>query len=97
MLHILSRSPYATDCLRHCLPLLGAGDTLLLIEDAVYALADASLFQTLSQNTEQAVCVLIADVQARGLARQAKASGCRMTDYAGFVALTVAHRHIQSW
>lgn len=62
-LHIVSKSPGGSSALADCADSFAPGDTLLLIEDGVYALT-GSLPDTIPA---QAVHYLKADASARGL------------------------------
>lgn len=84
-LHILSGS----NSLSRCQSSLQPGDSIVLIEDAV------SLLRL--ENTSLASYSLHAltdDVNRRGVASK---QDFQEIDYAGFVALCAAHRHILNW
>ncbi|MBX3707408.1 MAG: sulfurtransferase complex subunit TusB [Pseudomonadales bacterium] len=72
-----------------CLALAGATDTVLLIEDGVYAAVTPRAWSG-------RLIALEPDVRARGLAARL-APGVTLVDDAGFVELTVAHSPVVSW
>jgi tRNA 2-thiouridine synthesizing protein B len=98
MLHIINKSPQQTSALDSCLRFAVAEDTLLFIEDGVYAtlantLISARIIQAMNNMN---IYALDADVKARGLETRLIA-GIHLVDYAGFVDLTCACNCIQSW
>ncbi|MGC8118988.1 sulfurtransferase complex subunit TusB [Marinobacter sp. VGCF2001] len=87
-LHIINKAPEHPR-FRRCLDCIQPSDTLLLIEDAVLALADGG------QQLPAAVHALDADITARALGN--RVPGGLLVDYAGFVELTVNHPRIINW
>ena len=78
-----------------CLRALNAGDSVLLLEEGVYALFEAS--DVLSDLLKHvAVYVLEADVLARGMSNKGGLD-IGMVDYQGFVELTEANDKVVSW
>ena len=98
MLHIVNKSPAQTSALASCLRLAQPGQSLLLIEDAIYAATQAvaansgigAALATLK------VYALQPDVQARGMDGKL-AEGVTAVDYAGFVDLVAEHPNNQTW
>ncbi|WP_422134079.1 MULTISPECIES: sulfurtransferase complex subunit TusB [unclassified Endozoicomonas] len=78
-----------------CLRALNAGDSVLLLEEGVYALYEASdvLSDLLRHVT---VYVLEADVLARGITNRDDLD-IGMVDHQGFVELTEANDKVVSW
>jgi len=95
MLHIVNKSPYERNSLSTAVGMLRDGDTLLLIEDGVYAAVKGS--KAASELEGVAVSVLSADIAARGLAEDKVLDGVSMIDYAGFVDLVESNDTVQSW
>lgn len=95
VLHIVNRSPAAAPALRQCLGRLGEGDSLLLIEDGVYAAAAQSEAAALLAGYR--VYALEPDMDARGLSQAERLVGVVSVDYAGFVELAAAHAQVLSW
>lgn len=89
-LHMLNKPP-AHHRFPDCLNALAAGDTLLLIEDAVLAAIIPNL--RLPEGTR----ACIADLQARGLTGQPLADGVVLADYDDIAILTAEHRLSISW
>ncbi|MEX2963578.1 sulfurtransferase complex subunit TusB [Microbulbifer sp. TYP-18] len=87
-LHIVSKSPFASNALRDCLSAFADGDTLLLIEDGVYAL------QGNQWEAVGPVYCLEADAQARGIPMR---PGVQALDESGWVDLCTRHNPIVSW
>ena len=99
MLHTVNKSPFEKtsleSCLRHALP----GDSVLLIEDGVYAALDGT---ALSARMREAlavleILVLEPDLAARGLEPERLVKGIGMVDYRGFVRLACRHPSVQAW
>lgn len=98
MLHIVNKSPAQTTSLASCLRLAKDGQTLLLIEDGVYA---ATAGMAASSGLAAAVkrlkvVALKPDLDARGVAARL-IDGVSAVDYAGFVDLVAEHSTNQSW
>ena len=98
MLHIVNKSPEGNGGLQSCLRVAGDGDTVLLIEDAVYAATTAGAARCgLAQAVPRLkVVVLLPDLEARGLAAR-RVPAIEPVDYGGFVDLVAAHPTNQSW
>jgi tRNA 2-thiouridine synthesizing protein B len=86
MLHVVNKSPFERVAFDSCLKHAQAGDSILMIEDAVVG----------AINGTKAVYVLGADLAARGLEGKA-IEGVQVVDYAGFVDLTANTDRTQSW
>ena len=95
MLHIVNKSPYEKNSLDVAAGYAKEGDTVLLIEDAVYAASrDGKAAEKLSGLD---VSVLGSDLAARGISEDKLADGVTVIDYAGFVDLVEAKDTVQSW
>lgn len=101
MLHIVNKSPFERNALESCLAHTLAGDTVLLIEDAVIAAVTGTCLapelQIAMKDRSVAIYALAPDLAARGVSTQRILDGIQIVDYAGFVDLTVAHAKTQSW
>jgi len=97
MLHIVNKSPTATNALDSALRLAGSG-ALLLIEDGVYAATrgNPAEAQIRAAGERLKVFVLGPDLEARGMADKLT-EGVTPVDYAGFVDLVAEHPNCQSW
>jgi|TARA_B100000315_G_C14584077_1_gene592000 tRNA 2-thiouridine synthesizing protein B len=98
ILHTVNKSPFAQATLRSCLRVVSTEDSILLIEDGVYAaLDDASCSELIQQLLPQvAVYALLPDLRARGIEDRI-ISGIQAIDYHGFVTLTEDHPLVQCW
>jgi len=98
MLHIVNKSPFQTTTLDSCLRVARPGNALLLIEDAVYAVAKGSAVESrIRQAAEMLeIYALAPDLEARGM-KDAAMDGVRLIDYEGFVDLVAAHEPVHSW
>lgn len=98
MLHIVNKSPFERVAFESCLAHAKAGDSILMIEDAVVGAVDGSSFsgKVKAAMSDKAVYVLGADLAARGLEGKA-IEGIVSVDYAGFVDLTANNDNTQSW
>ena len=93
MLHIVNKSPFETNTLESCLSTAGSGNSVLLIEDGVYASLSSRIAETQSDFTYYA---LESDLQARGLVDRVP-EGVKVIDFGGFVDLVADHDRVQSW
>ena len=95
ILHTIKTSPFQTLAIEHCLNLLSAQDSLLLMEDAVIATTAAhSYFEQLSLLAEQnRLYVLQADLDARAIENKI---GTKCS-YLDFVNLIIAHKSQLAW
>lgn len=92
-LHLISKSPSASDALAACLRVLAEDDAILLIEDGVYAaLAGTATSRTLAGIAS----ALAADVEARGIQERLEAGIDRVDDH-GFVDLCTRCDRVMSW
>ena len=82
-LHTVNR----VSALASCLETASDEDTILLIEDGVYAA---------TQKQPRALLAIDIDVQARGIASKITAE-TTVVSYADFVELTVQHNPIVTW
>jgi tRNA 2-thiouridine synthesizing protein B len=98
MLHIVNKSPFEKTTLESCLRIARPGSALLLIEDAVYAVAKGNAVEARIRQAIESleVYALAPDLEARGMKDKA-IEGIRLVDYAGFVDLVAAHETVQSW
>ncbi|WP_020397042.1 sulfurtransferase complex subunit TusB [Thiolinea disciformis] len=101
MLHIVNKSPFERNTLKSCLGHALAGDSVLLIEDAVIgAVSGSSVVAELQQainGNSISIYALGPDLTARGVKLERVLEGIQVVDYAGFVDLTVANEKTQSW
>ncbi len=95
MLHLVNKSPYECNNLNTATGFMKDGDTLLLIEDGVFAAVKAG--KAASQLGSHSVSVLGPDLAARGIAEDKLADGITVVDYAGFVDLVESNDKVQSW
>lgn len=96
ILHTVNKSPYANKTLLSCLKAANDSDTLLLIEDGVYAALKGGEYSDLVESAGPRILALAADLEARGLMDKLLNSVATV-DYAGFVELTVTHDKVVSW
>ena len=98
MLHIVNKSHGERGALASCLRLARDGQSLLLIEDGIYAATAAAAEPSgiAAAAGRLKIYVLLPDVQARGMAG-ALAPGVPGGDCAGFVELVASHSTNQSW
>ena len=98
MLHIVNKSPFERVAFDSCLTHANAGDSIIMIEDAVVGAVDGSSFsgKVKAAMADKTVYVLGADLAARGLDGRAM-DGIVSVDYAGLVDLTANNDTTQSW
>jgi len=95
MLHVVNKSPYERDALATCVGYYRDGDTLLLIEDGVYAAVAAGKAAANLKGLK--VAALSSDLKARGVGEDKLIEGLQLVDYAGFVDLVATADRVQSW
>ena len=98
MLHIINKSPFERNSLDSCLRVARPGNSLLLIEDAVYAAVKGNTAADKVRLAAQTlkVYVLAPDLEARGM-KETAMEGVTLVDYGGFVDLVAEHSVVQSW
>lgn len=99
MLHIVNKSPFEKLSFNSCLNHAQAGDSILMIEDAVLgSIKNSSFSELLEIGLENIkVYVLGEDLAARGINHKRIIKGIEVVNYDGFVELTVINEKIQSW
>jgi tRNA 2-thiouridine synthesizing protein B len=95
MLHLVNKSPYDACNLNTAASIMKGDDSLLLIEDGVYAAIKSGKAASLLSGRK--VSVLGADLAARGISEDKLIDGIEVIDYAGFVDLVEANDKVQSW
>jgi len=99
MLHTVNKSPFEKCSLESCLYHASPGDSVLLIEDAVYAALAGTI---VSRRVSEALATLEVhalgpDLAARGIDVRRLLPGVGTVDYRGFVRLACRHRSVQAW
>lgn len=99
MLHILRHSPHSESRFASCLRAINSGQSLLLIEDAVYGLLPGTTGRNSLEFLPAAVSLyaLDTDLQARGMALDDLPSRVRIINYTMMVELCVEHAKAVSW
>lgn len=95
ILHIVNKSPYEKNSLNTAAGYIKDGDSLLLIEDGVYAAIKGGAAAARLDGLD--VSVMGSDLAARGIAEDKLIDGVSVVDYAGFVDLVEAKDSSQSW
>ena len=98
-LHTVNKSPFSHNTLASCLRVCGDQDGILLLEDGVFgAIHQAPCAEELQTIINKGVTVfaLEPDLKARGLIEKLQ-DGITLTDYNGFVQLSLDYRSVQSW
>jgi tRNA 2-thiouridine synthesizing protein B len=93
ILHTFSKSPFSSNSILNGLARSGNTDSILFMQDAVYASQDAQLTKELSGYST--IYLLQDDIQARGLS--VTDSLYKLIDYDDFVDLTLSCKHVVSW
>ena len=98
-LHTVNKSPFERSTLQTCLGHAQAGDSVLLIEDAVYAAVAGNAFAPKLTDMADSVKVfaLGPDLKARGMDPAAVTGGVSVIDYDGFVDLAAENSTVHSW
>ena len=98
-LHTINKSPFTHSTLVSCLEVCGDGDGILLLEDGVLgALQSSPCMAQLTTLIAQGIKVyaLSGDIKARGILFKINPD-IHITDYNGFVQLSIEYRCVQSW
>ena len=96
-LHTLNASAREVpDLLARLLRSASPGDSVLLIEDGVYNLADSTALAAIDAG-ELGLYALQTDLAARGLQALAAEAGTALVDDSGFVTLACNHAKVVSW
>jgi tRNA 2-thiouridine synthesizing protein B len=99
ILHTVNKSPFERSNLDSCLKHVAAGDSVLLLEDAVVAAMNGTALASRIADAAKQIklCVLGADLKARGLDPANVVPGVAVVDYAGFVDLAAANKAVNAW
>ena len=99
MLHILRHSPHAEPRFASCLRAINANQSLLLIEDAVYALLPGTSARNALEYLPASVTLytLETDLLGRGVALDDISNRIEVIDYPMMVALCAEHTKVVSW
>lgn len=89
VLHLIQRSPFASTALADCLKIIGKEDSILFMQDGVYALNHESL-----ENITNTSYWLQDDTTARGLKHGTLG---KLASYQNFVSLCTQHDKVISW
>lgn len=99
MLHVVNKSPFEKTSLDSCLLYAKEGAAILLIEDAVYAAFEGTIFAD-KIKTAIGKCKVYAlgpDIKARGMEMSKIIGGIETVDYGRFVELAATHDNVHSW
>jgi len=99
LLHLVNKSPTDRNAFDTCFRMASPGDSILLIEDGVYAaIANADFAGKItSRQGDFSFYVLGPDVAARGLGDTPLIEDIGVVDYEGFVDLVAENDVTQSW
>ncbi|MHA1164851.1 MAG: sulfurtransferase complex subunit TusB [Alphaproteobacteria bacterium] len=99
ILHTVNKSPFEKSTFKSCLDHARSGDSVLLIEDGVYAATKGTAAAKLiaDRNGDVSLYALGADLAARGISEEAVIEGISVVDYEGFVDLVTEHDVSQAW
>ncbi len=98
LLHTVNKSPYERNTLESCLNHVQEGDTVLLIEDGVYAVVKGGrVADVLASVKGVKIAALSADLKARGITAEKMIDGVEVVDYGGFVDLVTNNDKVQAW
>ena len=99
LLHVVNKSPTDRYAFDTCFRMASPGDSILLIEDGVYAaMANAEFAEKITSRLgDYSFYVLGPDVAARGLGDTPLIEDISVVDYEGFVDLVAETDVTQSW
>ena len=93
ILHIISKSPFSHSALSDAIPLINDNDSVILIDDGVYAAADNSQYSSELALDKANWHALDCDIQTRGLTT----SRIKTVTMKDFVNLTIKADKTISW
>lgn len=96
ILHTVNKSPFTHSTLLDCLNRLGDNDTILLLEDGVYAALATHSYADKMQSLK-VVYAMEHDILARGLQSEQLLSHIQLIDDVKFVTLSTQHSLVHSW
>lgn len=98
MLHIVNKSPLDRNSLESALRMVKPGSTILLIEDAIYAVTKGNKIEGQIKEAMKncTVSALWPDLEARGM-QDTVIDGVKQVDYNGFVDLVAESKSVMSW
>ena len=99
ILHTINKSPFTHTTIFSCLAICNQDDGILFVEDGVFgAMNSAPCAQQLSICVQNGLNIyaLSDDINARGLQDKINPN-VKLTDYNGFVQLSIKHHCVQSW
>lgn len=97
ILHTVNKSPFSNSSMADCIRFCADADSVLLLEDGVYAAQKKSKFVfLLKQKSTVNFYALEADIKARGLIGQTHELVSIINDNE-FVSLATTHNCVQSW
>lgn len=98
MLHIVNKSPLERNALDSALRMVKPGSTILLIEDAVFAVTKGNKVEGAVKEVMKTctVSALWPDLEARGM-QDTVIDGVKQVDYNGFVDLVAESSSVMSW
>jgi tRNA 2-thiouridine synthesizing protein B len=98
-LHTVNKSPFATRTLQSSIDHAKDGDTILMIEDAVYGATSGTGLTDVMAAASGSInlVVLEPDLAARGIDASRLMEGVSTVDYAGFVELAASHDRTNAW
>lgn len=100
ILHTVNKSPFSNHCLSDCLDVCAPEDSVLLIEDGVYAVMSAVMSAAMKTATATSSATtfyaLRADLEARGLLQKVS-ERITVIDDSGFVELATRHDQVVAW
>ncbi len=99
MLHLINKSPTDRNSLESCLRLAKPGNSVLLLEDGVYAAVKGTSVEPRIKTALDSVKVYVLgpDLNARGFSDERVIEGISVVDYAGFVDLAAENAKVQAW
>jgi tRNA 2-thiouridine synthesizing protein B len=99
MLHTVNKSPFERNSLQSCIEHAKEGSTILMIEDGIYGALKGTENSDMVNKAMASlkVCVLGADLSARGIGEDKVIDGITIVDYSGFVDLVSDHDTNQTW
>lgn len=99
LLHLVNKSPTENNAFSTCFRMAKTGDSILMIEDGVYAaLANADFAKNITSRLKDfSFYALGPDIAARGLGDISLIKDVHIVDYEGFVDLVTATDVTQSW
>ncbi|MGR6873956.1 sulfurtransferase complex subunit TusB [Pseudomonas sp. HK3] len=93
-LHLIQKSPFSNSALKDCLAIINTNDSVLLMQDGVYACKDKAFIDLANSTASNKIYALTDDLRARGVDA---IDHLQTINYTEFVELCAHSNNVISW